>query len=154
MAEQVSKQAALVAANTKNLGPKMGLGKKTAIVFTSPDTVTWANGDTIASPILIPKGSRVLCDNYISCADMGTSITADIGLRKASDGTAIDADGIAAAIDVASAAVRAVANNGALVKDGVEYITTEDSYVYLTLNGGTPTANAQIRAEVSVMFPN
>lgn len=154
MAEQVSKQAALVAAGTKNLAPRMGVGKKVVIVFTSPDTVTWANGDTIASPYKLPKGSRILSDSYINCADMGTSITCDVGLRKASDGTAIDADGIAAAIDVASAAVRAIANNGALVKDGVEYITTEDSYIYATLNGGTPSANAQIKIEVSVMLPS
>jgi hypothetical protein len=154
MAEIQSKQAAVVAAGTKNLAPKMGLGKKVVYVITSPDTVTWAQGDTIASPHKLPKGSRILSDSYINCADMGTSITCDVGLRKASDGTAIDADGIAAAIDVATAATRAIANNGALVKDGVEYITTEDSYIYATLNGGTPGANAQIKIEVSVMLPS
>lgn len=154
MAEIVSKQAALVAAGTKQLGPKMGVGKPTTVVITSPDTVTWAQNDTIASPVLIPKGSRILCHSYVSCADMGTSITLDVGLRKASDGTAIDADGIAAAIDVATAAVRAVLNNGALVKDGVEYITTEDSYLYATLAGGTPGANAQLRIECHFLFPS
>lgn len=153
MAEQVSKQAAIVAANTKNTVGKMGGGAKRCIVITSPDTVTWANGDTIASPILIPKGSRILCDSFASHADMGTSITLDVGLRDTS-GTAIDADGIAAAVDVATAAARSALNNGALVKDGVEYITTQDSYLYATLAGGTPTANAQIRIEVSVLFPS
>lgn len=154
MAEIVSKQAAIVAAGTKNLAPKMGVGKKAVYVITSPDTAAWEQGSTIANPKKLPKGSRILCDSFICCQDMGTSITCDVGLRKASDGTAIDADGIAAAVDVATAAVRAAANNGALVKDGVEYITTEDSYIYATLNGGVPSANAQIRIEVSVMLPS
>lgn len=154
MAEKVSKQAAYVAAGTRKQAPVMGGGAKKCIVITSPDTVTWAQNDTIASPVLIPKGSRFLCDTFVSHADMGTSITLDIGIRKASDNsTAIDADGICAALDVATAAARAAANNGALVKDGVEYVTTEDSYVYATLGGGTPTANAQLRIEVSVLFP-
>jgi hypothetical protein len=148
MAEQVSRQAAKVAAGTK-LAPNEAYGKVRNVTITSPATVTWANGDTIASPVILPVGTRILCGSYISCADMGASITADIGLRDTS-GTAIDLDGIAAAIDVASAAVRAVANNGALVKDGVEYVTTVPSVLVLTLNGGTPTANAQIRADIQV----
>ncbi len=153
MAEIVSKQVAITAAGSKNTASKLGGGVKRTIVITSPDTVTWAQNDTIASPILVPKGSRFLCDSFASHADMGTSITLDVGIRDTS-GTAIDADGIAAAVDVATAAARSALNNGALVKDGVEYITTQDCYVYATLAGGTPTANAQIRLEVSVLFPS
>lgn len=152
MAEQVSKQAAKVAAGTK-MSPNEAYGKKRCIVITSPDTVTWANGDTIASPVPLPVGTRFTCNSMVSCADMGTSITLDVGIRDV-DGTAIDADGIAAAVDVATAATRASLNNGALIKDGTEYVTTEVSYVYATLNGGTPTANAQIRIEVEVVTPD
>lgn len=152
MAEQTSKQAAKVAAGAKLTGADMG--KPTVVVITSPDTVTWAQNDTIASPVIIPKGSRILCGGFVSCADMGTSITLDVGLRKVSDGTAIDADGIAAAVDVATAATRAALNSGALVKDGVEYVTTADAYLYATLGGGTPTANAQLRIEVPFLFPS
>lgn len=147
MAEQVSRQAAKIAANQKMLPHEAG-GRVRVAVITSPATVTWANGDTIASPHIIPAGSRILCTSYISCQDMGTSITADLGLRNANTGAEVDLDGIATAIDVATAAVRAVANNGALVKDGVESVTTVPTVPVLTLNGGTPTANAQIRAEV------
>jgi hypothetical protein len=152
MAEKVSKQAAIANARTRNTIPKMGGGKKTCIVITSPDTATWANGDTIASPVLVPKGSRFLCDSFVSHADMGTSIVLDVGIRDV-NGTAIDADGIHNDLDVATAANRQAINNGALVADGVEYVTTQDCYVYATLAGGTPTANAQIRIEVSVLFP-
>jgi len=149
MAEQVSRQAAKVAARTK-MSPNEAYGKKRAIVITSPATVTWAQGDTIASPVLLPVGTRFTCNSMVSCADMGTSITLDVGIRDA-DGVAIDADGIAAAVDVASAATRAALNNGALIKDGAEYVTTVPCYVYATLNGGTPTADAQIRIEVEVV---
>ena len=152
MAEIVSKQAAVVAAGSKNLAPKMGGGTKRCVVITSPDTATWAENDTIASPIKVPKGSRFLCDTFVSHADMGTSITLDIGIR-AVDGTVIDVDGICDGLDVATAANRQAANNGVLVAAGAEYITTQDCYVYATLLGGTPTANAQLRIEVSVLFP-
>lgn len=153
MAEIVSKQAAVVAAGSKNLAPMMGGGSLRVITITSPDTVTWAQNDTCASPIKVPKGSRFIGAN-VSCADMGTSITLDVGFRKVSDGTAIDADGIVAALDVATAAVAAYNASGAKVAAGVEYITTEDSYVYYTLGGGTPTANAQCRVDVLVVTPN
>lgn len=152
MAEIVSKQAAKVAAGTKLTGADVG--KATLVVITSPDTAAYANGDTLASPQIIPKGSRILDYGYVNCADMGTSITLDVGLRLVSTGVAVDADGIAAAVDVATAAVRGILNSGALVKDGVEYVTTADTYLYATLNGGTPTANAQIKVTVPFLFPS
>jgi len=152
MAEQVSRQAAKLVANSK-LAPHEALGKKRVIVITSPAAVTWAQNDTIASPVPLPVGTRILCGSYASHQDMGTSITLDVGLRD-KNGTAIDADGIAAAVDVATAAARTVLNNGALVKDGAEYVTDQISYVYATLGGGTPGANAQIRIEVEVITPD
>jgi hypothetical protein len=152
MAEQASKQATKVAAGTKLTGADVG--KPTVIVITSPDTVTWAQNDTIASPQIIPTGTRILDYGYVNCADMGTSITLDVGLRLVSTGVAVDADGIAAAVDVATAAVRSILNNGALVKDGIEYVTTAPTYLYATLAGGTPTANAQIKIAVPMLFPS
>lgn len=151
--EQTSKQAALAAAHTADSAGKMGGGTKRCVVITSPTTVTWAQGDSMVSPIKIPKGSRPLCDSFASFADMGTSITLDVGLRKVSDGTEYDYNGIAAALDVATAAGQAALNNGALVAAGVEHVLTEDCYLYCVLNGGVPTANAQIRVEASFMFP-
>lgn len=153
MAEIVSRQAALVAAGTKALGPTMGTGKATWVVLTSPATAAWAQNDTIASPILIPKGSRILSGGFVSREAMGTSVTLDVGLRKASDNsTAIDADGIAAALDVSAAGV-SLLNTGALVAAGKEYVTTEDSYLYATLGGANPTDDKQIRIEVPFLFP-
>lgn len=151
MTEIVSREAALVAANTK-LSNTVSGGVKRCIVITSPADCDWAQNDTIASPVRIPAGSRFTCNSYASHADMGTSITLDVGIRD-KDGTAIDADGIAAAIDVATAAGRTILNNGALIADGANYVTTQDCYLYATLGGGNPTDDAQIRIEVEVIFP-
>lgn len=150
MAEQVSRQAAKIAAGTK-LKNHEALGKKSVVVITSPATVTWANGDTIASPVLLPKGTRLTAGSIVSNAAMGTSVVLDVGVRGKT-GTAIDADGIAASVAVATAG-RTALNNGALVAAGVEYELLEDAYVYATLSGATPTANAQIRIEVEVILP-
>ena len=151
MAEIVSRQAAKVAAGTK-MSPNEAYGKKRVVVITSPATVTWAQGDTLASPVVLPVGTRFTCGTNASHAAMGTGVTLDVGIREV-DGTVIDADGIAAAVAVASAG-RSAANNGALVAAGVEYVTTKPCQVYATLGGGTPTANAQIRVEVEVVTPD
>lgn len=151
MAEVVSKQAAKIAAGTKLTGADYGFAR--TVVFTSPDTVTWADGDTLGSGIRLPIGTRVLCGGFASHADMGASIVLNVGLRNFSTGVAVDADGIAASVDVATAAARSVLNSGALVADGVEYVTTVETEIYATLSGGTPTANAQIRIEVPVLLP-
>jgi hypothetical protein len=151
MAEQVSRQAAKVAARTK-MSPNEAYGKKRVVVITSPAAVTWAQGDTLASPQLLPVGTRFTCGSKVSNAAMGTSVTLDVGIRD-KNGVEIDADGIAAAMAVASAG-RSALDNGALVKDGAEYVTTVPCYVYATLGGATPSANAQIRIEVEVVTPD
>ena len=157
MAEQVSRQAARLAASSAGYKQRAAdCGKVSMVTITSPATVTWAQNDTLGSGVRLPIGTRILLNGYVSTADMGTSITLDVGLRAYKpdySGTVIDADGIAAAVDVATAAARAVLNNGALIKDGAEFVCTVDSEIYMTLAGGTPTANAQIRIEVPVIFP-
>lgn len=152
MAEQTSREAARLASTAA--GGKVRAASSAQIeasVITGPATVTWANGDTMGNRVRIPAGSRIL-GALVSCADMGTSITLDVGLRNFTTdgtGTAIDADGIVAALDVATAAVpNSLSGTGALVTSGAEYVTAVDSEAYFTLNGGTPTANAAIRVTV------
>jgi len=151
MAEIESRQAAKVAARSK-MSPNEAYGKKRVIVITSPATAAWAQNDTIASPQLLPAGTRFTCNSFASHAAMGASVTLDVGIRDV-NGDAIDADGIADGIDV-SAAGRSALNNGALVAAGAEYVTTEPCYVYATLGGGDPTDDAQIRIEVEVVTPD
>ena len=145
MAEIVSKQvtARVLPGRAE---PSQEGGKVRKVFITSPDSVTWANGDTIASGKILPAGVRFTAGSIASHAAMASSVVLAVGIRDAS-GTEIDADGICASVSVASAGRTAI-NNGALVAAGVEYITTVPCEVYATLSGATPTANAQIRIEV------
>lgn len=149
MAELNSRQAALVAAGTK-MKPADVMGKKRVLILTSPATAAWAQNDTVASGVPLPPGTRILADSFVSHAAMGASVVMHVGLRDFATKVAIDADGIAASIDVSSAG-RTAANSGALVKDGAEYVTTAVSEVYVTLAGANPTDDAQFRLEVSFL---
>jgi hypothetical protein len=154
MAEVLSKQAtrAATAGSTGyNKRTPADQGRMTVFVLTSPDVVTWTNGDTVAGGVPIPIGTRFLNGASVVCTAMGTSVVMDVGIRNFDTKTAIDADGISASVNVAAAGSKN-ANGGALVGAGVEYVTTEVSELYVTLSGATPTANAQFRLEVPVIL--
>lgn len=148
MAEISSRQKTAIAAGTKVL-PNVQ-GKNRRLVFTSPAAAAWAQNDTFASGLRLPKGSRILCDSYVSHGAMATSVTVDVGLRDWTTGVAIDADGIAVDVSVAAAG-RTILNNGDLVKDGVDSVTTADAEVYVTIEGANPTDDIQMRFEISYM---
>jgi len=124
-------------------------GKKRAVLITSPASAAWAQNDTIASGMKLPKGTRFLGGSVVSHAAMGTSVTMDIGIRNADTGAVIDVDGIADGLDVAAAGITA-ANNGALIAAGNEYVTTEETEVYATLLSANPTDDAQFRIEIEI----
>ena len=156
MPEITSRQVAKLSASATGAGKQAYVdngGKRRAVVITSPATVTWADGDTIGSGFPLPVGTRLMADSIASHAAMGASVVLDVGIRNFATKVAIDADGIASGVAVATAG-RPVLNNGALVAAGVEYVTTEVCEVYATLRGAVPTANAQIRIEVDVVTPD
>ena len=150
MPEIVSRQVTSLANTTTGVGkalpPGVG-GKVRKVVITSPATATWADGDTIASGVPIPIGSRFTANSIVSNAAMGSSVVLAVGIRNFATKAAISASGICSAVSVSSAG-RTALNNGALVAAGVESVTTAVSEVYATLSGAVPTANAQIRIEV------
>lgn len=145
MAEFNSRQAALIAAGSKTLSNSQG--KLRTLVITSPATAAWAQNDTLASGIRLPKGVRFLASSFASHEDFAASVTLDVGIRNFDTKVAIDADGICASVSIASAG-RTALNNGALVAAGVESVTTADSEVYATFTGANPTDNKQIRLEI------
>ena len=149
MAEVSSRQVTAIAGSATSPGKLLpsSNGKVKAATITSPASVTWANGDTIGSGVVIPAGARFLASSFVSCAAMGASVVLAVGTRDPVTKTAISASGIATGVSVA-AATQAALNSGALVAAGVESITTAACEVYATLSGATPTANAQIRIEV------
>lgn len=149
MAEINSRQAAAIAANKKLLPARIG-GKKRTIIIQTPATHALANGDTIASGVRLPVGTRFLADSFVSRAALGAGVTLGIGLRNFKTKEVLSATGIASAIDV-SAAGNTAANNGAYVAAGVDYVTQVETELYLVIGGANPTASAQIRAEVSIL---
>lgn len=150
MAEINSRQKTAIAAGNKVLASVQG--DKRCLVFTSPAAAAWAQNDTFASGMKIPKGSRILCDSFVSHGAMAASVTIDVGLRDWVTGTEIDADGIAVDVSVASAGRTAI-NNGALVAAGVDSVTTADAEVYVTIEGANPTDDIQMRFEISYLPP-
>lgn len=143
MAEFDSVQHTAIAAGSKVL--PSAHGKVRCLHFSTPATAAWAQNDTFRSGIkhFIPKGSRILPSSYVSRTAFGSSVTMDVGLRALdASGTEIDLDGIAAALDVSAAGV-SLLNTGVLVKDGANYVTTQDAEVVATLKAANPTDNAQ-----------
>ena len=147
MPEITSRQATSIATRGK-----MRPGSADSIrasVITGPDVAAWAQNDTCGNRDRIPAGSRIM-GAIVNCAAMGATVALDVGLRVwTPDGTgaAVDADGIVAALAVATA-TNAYAGTGALVANGAEYITTVDCEPYFTLTGANPTDDADIRVTV------
>lgn len=147
MAEVNTTQGAKLVAKSKLL-PHESHGRARMLCAKMPATHSGAAiNDTIFIGRL-PVNSRILLDSYISCAAGTASCVVDLGLRKAKDGTVIDADGIAVGIDVAAAGNK-LANNGALITSGAEYVTTEEVDVYATVRVAALAANQSLKFEIS-----
>lgn len=150
MAEINSRQKTAIAAGSKVLHTVHGSPR--CLVFTSPAAAAWAQNDTFASGLKIPKGSRLLANSIVSHGAMAASVTVDVGLRNFDTGVEIDADGIAADVSVAAAG-RTALNNGALVASGVDSVTTVDTEPYVTIEGANPTDDIQMRFEIWYLPP-
>lgn len=151
MAEIVSTQAAAVAAGTK-LSNVEALGRLHMVSINSPATAAWAENDTIASPVVLPVGTRITGLGKVFHQAMGTSVTMDIGIRQV-DGTVIDVDGIADGLNVAAAGITD-ANTGLKVNDVASvYVTTVPCVIYATLLSANPTDDAQFRIDIPVVLP-
>lgn len=149
MAEINSRQKTSIAAGSKVLASVHGVPR--ALVFTSPATAAWAQNDTFASGMKIPKGSRIL-DAVLNCGALGASVTADLGLRNFDTGVEIDLDGLASNVSVASAGDYAMVN-GALMAAGVDSVLTADAEPVVTLEGANPTDDIQIRVTIWYLPP-
>jgi hypothetical protein len=148
MPEINSVQKTAMAAGTKLLPSTHG--KVRCLYFSTPATAAWAQNDTFASGVILPKGSRILPSSYVSNSAFGSSVTADVGLRNAVTGVEIDLDGIADGIDIAAAG-RQVLNSGLLVAGGVDSVTTADAEVVVTLLSADPTNDADMAVYIFYM---
>ncbi|HWU35461.1 MAG TPA: hypothetical protein VN023_09535 [Methylovorus sp.] len=135
-------QAGAVAVPRVKTSPNdIGNAVKSFFAQTPAAYAAQAVGQTVDFGV-IPAGSRILPTGKLSAAAGAASSTLDIGLKNASDGTVIDADGLAVGVNLTAAGVKDV-NGGALVGAGVGYVTPVDVIVYGTFAGATNTANQQ-----------
>lgn len=147
MAEVKSTQMTSRAAGTKLLPSADGGRKRLFYARYVNDASTDAISDTLYLGDL-PAGARICKDWLVNCSAGTASSTMDIGLRKKSDGTVIDADGIAASVNTAAAGYKD-ANTGALLAAGEEYVTTEAVEVYATFTGAVFAASQKLTVEGS-----
>lgn len=147
MAEVKSTQTTAIAAGYKVLPSADGGRKRLFYARYAAPAATQAIGDTIYLGDL-PKGARICKDWLVNCSTGTATCTLHIGLRKKSDGTVIDADGIAVSVEAATAGYKD-ANTGALVAAGEEYVTTEAVEVYATINVAVLAASQKLTVEGS-----
>ena len=153
MLEIHSREAAKVLAGKKMRNDE-ALGRQHVISISSPATAAWSQDDTIASPVRLPVGTRIL-GAVIYHSAMGSGVKMNIGLRQTdANQSVISSDGIAKAINVASAGQTA-ARNGELVTVGTHtlYRTPVESEIYAQLTSANPTDNAQFRIDITVVLP-
>lgn len=127
-------------------------GTPRCLVFTTPAAAAWAQNDTFASGLKIPKGSRLLPNGMVSHGAFGSSVTMDIGLRRFSDhSTEIDNDGLLDGGDVAAAGVKAL--QAVLVASGVSSPLAYDAEPFCTLLSANPTDDAQATVYIWYLPP-
>lgn len=151
MAEFNSTQITGLASSPKVKAAPYDHGRIEVLVATSPSTAAWAQNDTFKIGTL-PKGARLLRTSHFYHGAFGASVTCDVGVRAASDGTVIDADGLCAAIDVSAAGIDQI-KNGALLKAANGYVTTQEVEVYATLAGANPTDDIRMEFEIYYVAP-
>ena len=125
---------------------------RVAVLQTAPTYAAMLSGDTIATGIVLVKGTRLLCPVTLSNAANAASLTLAVGLRDATTKVAVDATAIMAATAITTAATAQV-NTGTKLTAGQFYVLPQDCEIYATTGGATSTANAQIRVEVSYVAP-
>lgn len=149
MAEIKSRQKTAIDAGQKVLAIYQGVPR--ALVFNSPAAAAWAQNDTFAAGLRIPKGSRIL-DAKLNCGALGASVTADLGLRNADTGVEIDLDGLGSNVAVATAGDYSMVN-GALMAAGADTVLAADAEPVVTLKGANPTDDIQIRVTILYLPP-
>jgi hypothetical protein len=126
--------------------PSVSTGKHRSAYGRYVYAAAGAIGDTIDFCI-VPKGARFTLFGLVSCSAGTASSTMDVGLKSLKTGVAVDADGLAVAVNIAAAGQK-TANGGALITNGAEYIATEDLILYGTIAGAAPPSGQAIVVDV------
>lgn len=152
MAEFKSTQLTALQGTPKVKAAPTDHGKVMVAVATMSTSIDAAQNDTFSTGIVIPKGSRLLRTSKLAHGAFGASCTMDVGIRG-TDGTVIDADGMAAALNIASANVRDL-NAGALFSSAAGVLMTQDVEVYATFTGANPATGQPLELEIQYLVPS
>ena len=147
MAEVKSTQMTSVAAGSKLLPSSDGGRKRLFFAEYVQGAGTQPISDTIYLGDL-PKGARICKDWLVNLTTGTANCTLHIGFRSKATGTVIDADGIAASLEAATAGYKD-ANTGSSLAGGLQYVTTEVVEVYATINVAVLAAAQKITVEGS-----
>ncbi len=128
------------------------LNRVRAAIVESAATYTAANGDTFATHLVIPAGSRIMGAVLASFGTGTASATISLGIRDAITKVAVDATAIVNALAVTTAATSWV-HTGTKIITGQYYLMPQDVEIYGTFAGATPTANQAFRFEVLWVSP-
>lgn len=128
------------------------LNRQRTAIIDSAATYTAANGDTFATHLVLPAGSRLKAPVTVSCGTGTASATISIGIRDALTKVAVDATAIVNAVAVTTAATSQV-NTGTKLITGQYYVLPQDCEIYGTFGGATPTANQAFRFEIDWISP-
>lgn len=150
MAEFNSRQITGLASAPKVKVPPYDDAQIRVFVATTPAAAAWAQNDTFKI-CDVPKGTRILSSSKVKHGAFGASVTMDVGTRQTSDGTVLDADGLAAALNVAAAGTKEVSGGAQLQPSG--FVTTVDTTIYATLAGANPTDDIQAEFEMHLLLP-
>ena len=127
-------------------------GHLSMLVVEMPATWTAGASDTVATGLVLPKGTRLLSDVTVANGTGTASQTLTVGIRDNRTKVAVDASAIVAAAAITTAGVAQV-NTGTKLTAGQRYVLTADCEVYMTFSAHTPTANQAIRVEIPYMAP-
>lgn len=111
-----------------------------------------AIGDTVASGVFLPAGARI-ADVVIRNGTGTASSTLDVGLRKRSDGTVVDATALAALHPITTASGGAKVISGTKLAAGLDYALADDCEIYLTAKGAVLAANQDLQVLVFYTAP-
>lgn len=150
MAEFNSRQIAGLAAAPKTKVAPYDDAQLRVFIATTPAAAAWAQNDTFKI-CDVPKGTRILSTGSVKTGAFGASVTMDIGTRLTADGTVLDADGLAAALNVAAAGTKQISGGAQLQPSG--YVCTADTTIYATLAGANPTDDIQAEFEIHMLLP-
>ena len=104
-----------------------------------------AANDTMGSGHCIPAGMRLAAPVIVSSG--GGAGTINIGIRKWTDKTVIDATACGSAVSLATNGVQSIVN-GTKITAGTDYVTEEDVELFITFTAA-PNANQKIVVDAS-----